>query len=326
MISASTTYRLANWRLGNQQRVFSQELLAGASVWRSLVHLAQANQASSNTYLGPSVPGIALPIFGEPADVGTSVQAVAGLVVQTIAYQADLDDSEFMSALESAGSTRVVRRSSRTTDLSLGGAWMGASLRADIKRQAPKGIELPNTAQATPEIIDQLLTSIQAEGLMPVLVFDDTDRWFRSAGGAISHHDLALSFFGTVLPELRQRPAGLVVAAHTNYLDAADLAEHLRSTIEHQIRIPVLANKDAVGKVIRSRVIAHTTPEDPASAPSLAEVFQDAALDRLSELCLSEFDGAVRDVLRTVHVAVTEACNGGFETVTPELIDQAAVW
>lgn len=159
-----------------------------------------------------------------------------------------------------------------------------------------------------------------------MLVFDDTDRWFRKTGGTVNHHDLALAFFGTILPELRQRPSGLVVAAHANYLHDKDLADHLRTTIENRIDIPALTSADALGKVVHSRIVAHTSPDNPIAAPPLGDVFDDAALSRLYDLYHSEFAGALRGVIRTIHVAVTEACNGRFETVTTELVDQAAAW
>ena len=124
---------------------------------------------------------------------------------------------------------------------------MGAELRVDIQRQA-SNTELPRTAQATLEVVNQLLTAIQGDNLMPVLVFDDTDRWFRKAGGTMDHHDLALTFFGTVLPELRQLPTSIVIAAHNDYLNNTDLANHLRATIESRINIPELPSTEALGK------------------------------------------------------------------------------
>ena len=199
---------------------------------------------------------------------------------------------------------------------------MGVGIQADVKRQVPPNTELPITTQATLEVVHQLLTIIQKDDLMPVLVFDDTDRWFRNVGSSVSYQDLALAFFGTVLPELRQLPTGMVVAVHTNYLKDTELADHLRASIELRVNIPELTSANALGKVIHSRVIAHTS-DDPATPP-LGAVISPTAVDRLHELYHRESPGTLRDVIRTVRVAVTDACNGGFDTVTPELIDQAA--
>ncbi len=278
--------------------------------------------------LGPAIPGIApipIPVFGEPAATVTSVQAVAGLIIQTLVNHADLDDSERVEALRSASTRRLVTSTSRTSGLTLGGNWMGIGIQANVKRQVPPNTELAVTTQATLEVVHQLLTILQKDDLMPVLVFDDTDRWFRNVGSSVSYQDLALAFFGTILPELRQLPTGMVVAVHTNYLKDTELADHLRASIELRVNIPQLTSPNALRKVIHSRVIAHTS-DDPTTAPPLGAIISPTAVDRLYELYQTEFPGVLRDVIRTVHVAVADACNGGFDTVTPELIDQAAAW
>lgn len=278
--------------------------------------------------LGPLTPGIApiaVPIFAEPYDFVTNVQAVASLIIQTLADRAGLGDQERADALEGASPKRTIPRRTRITGLSMGGGWMGAHLQVEVKRQVPSPTDLPRTAQATLEVLEQLLVAIQEDGYTPVLVFDDTDRWFRTVG-AISHHDLALAFFGTVLPEFRQLSTGMVVAAHNTYMKNPAVADQLRSTVEIPINIPTLPSADALGQVIRSRIVAHTCPGDPASSPPLTDVIQAAAVNRLQELYSAEFRFSLRDVIRTVHVAVTEACNGGYDTLTPELVSQAAAW
>lgn len=275
--------------------------------------------------LGPTEPGIApilLPVFRESVEVVTSVQAVAGLIIQTLVDYADLTDTGRRDALRRAAPKRVVSSRSRT-GVSVGGSWMGAGLSIGVRRQAPGDMVLPRTAGATLETVHQLLTAIQEDDLMPILVFDDTDRWFRSVGHKVSHHDLALAFFGRVLPELRQLPAGLVVAAHNNYLEREDLAGHLRDTIEGRIDIPTLDSVYSLGKVVHSRVIVHMSPDRPEEAPPLSEIADDDVLGRLYDLYRDGFAGSLRDVIRTVHMAVTDACNARFESITPSLIDQA---
>lgn len=277
--------------------------------------------------LGPAVPEIApilVPVFGEPAQTVTSVQAVAGLIIQALVDHADLDDRTRTEALGSASGRRVVPSTTRISGLTLGGGWMNVGVQADVRRQVLPATNLPVTAQAALEVVHQLLTIIQGDDLMPVLVFDDTDRWLRNVGGTVSHQNLALAFFGTVLPELRQLPTGIVVAIHTNYLKGPQLPGHLRASIEILVNIPELATEDALGKVIHSRVIAHTSPDKPTAAPPLRAIISPIAVSRLHKLYKNELPGDLRDILRTVHVAVTDACNNRFDTVTPDLIDQAA--
>lgn len=88
--------------------------------------------------LGPVAPGVApipIPVFGEPAAVVTSVQAVAGLMIQTLVNHADLDDSERIKALGSASRRRVVPSTGRAGGLTLGGGWMGVGVHAELRRQ-----------------------------------------------------------------------------------------------------------------------------------------------------------------------------------------------
>jgi energy-coupling factor transporter ATP-binding protein EcfA2 len=270
--------------------------------------------------LGPTAEGVApilVPVSGEPSDLAGNVQGVAGLIIQTIVDHSHLPERDRTSALESAASTRSVQPSTRTNRLTLGGAWMGAELKAAIDQQVPPTLELPRTAQASLEVVDQLLTLIQGDHLMPVLVFDDTDRWFR---GDDQHERTAQAFFSRVLPELRERPAGLVVSMQSAYLDDDTLSGDLRATFETRIDIPALTSTDALARVLQSRVVAH------AGDVALSEVIDQAAVDRLYDLYHTDFAGALRDVIRTAHVALTEACNNRFPTVTVELIDQAAAW
>lgn len=278
--------------------------------------------------LGPTVPAVApipVPVAGEPADTVTNVRSVAGLIIQTLVdNHVELDDLKRSEALRSASPNRVVPSTTRTTGLTLTGGWMGARLQAEVRRQALPDVQLPQTAQATLEVVHQLLSAIHADDLMPVLVFDDTDRWLRTVGGSVSYRDTALAFFGTVVVELRQLPAGMVVAVHTNYLEDSQLAAHIRSSVGLRVDVPHPLTADALGKVIHSRVTAHTFPDSPTRVPSLDEVITPVAVDRLHELYRSGHLGSLRDVIRIVHVAVTDACNGGFDAVTPELVDQAA--
>ena len=276
--------------------------------------------------LNPGIAPIAVPIFGEPANIVTKVQAVAGLIIQTLTDRADLSDDERAHALESAGAQRLVLQQRRIAGLTLGGGWMGAGLQLEIRRQAPSQTALLRTTQATLEVLEQLLTAIHKDGLTPVLVFDDTDRWFRTVGGNVDYQDLALAFFGTVLPELRQLSAGIVVAAHNTYMENPALADQLRATVEIPIEIPTLPSASALGQVIHSRVAVHTSPDNPVAALPLADVIQAAALDRFHELYQTEFQKSLRAVIRTVHVAVTEACNRRYDLVTPDLVNQAAAW
>ena len=277
--------------------------------------------------LGPLAQGVSpiqIPVFAESVDVITDVRAVAGMIIQEIVKQTEMSDAERSNAMQWASSQRPLDSRSVISGVSVGALLMGTGLRAEIKRQTTHSMTLPNTASATLEIADQLLKAIKAEELVPVLVFDDTDKWFRERESENSEYqDVAIRFFGEVLTEMRQLSAGLVVAVHDRYLENELLKDHIGNTIESRIDIPYLTSSDALGKVIHSRVVKHCVPSVADKIPSLDELLLQEALDRLHDLYQSDFSGSLRKVIRRVHVALTDACSGGFEVITPELITQA---
>jgi len=277
--------------------------------------------------LGPLAQGVApihIPVFAEPADIVTNVQAVAGMIIQQIVQHAQMSEAERKHALQWASSHRPLDYRASTTSFKADVSWTGAGLGAEIKRQAPSNMTLPNTASDTLTIVDQLLNVIKEDKLMPVLVFDDTDRWFHEIESEnTEYHDIAIKFFGLVLTEIRQLSTGLVAAVHPRYLEDEQLNDHISNTIESPIDIPLLTSVSALGKVLYSRVVQHCSPADADNAPSLDDVLLPEALDRLYGLYQGDFSGSLRRVISRVHVALTDACNGGFEVITPELITQA---
>ena len=277
--------------------------------------------------LGPMVERIApilVPVAGESGDVVTNVQAVSGMIIQQIVQHEGRTDTERKKVLRWASSQRPLDSKVRTSSVSVGITWMGIDLRTEIKRQVPNNTVLPNTASGTLEIVDQLLATIQKDDLMPVLVFDDTDRWFQRVDARDSiHNDYAMGFFGNVLTEFRQLKAGMVVAVHNNYLENSQLKNYIDNVVENRVTIPTLRSVGALGKVIMSRVEVHCSPSDSDDISSLDEVMTMDALDELYQLYQKDFFGSLRMVVRRMHGALADACNGGFEIITPDLIHQA---
>ncbi len=279
--------------------------------------------------LGPLAQGVApihIPVFAESANIVTNVQAVAGMIIQQLVQHAGMSEAERKHALQWASSQRPLDYRASITSFKADASWTGAGLGAEIKRQAPSNMTLPNTASGTLEIVDHLLNAIKEDKLMPVLVFDDTDRWFREIESEnTEYYDIAIRFFGSVLTEIRQLSTGLVLAVHPRYLENEQLNDHIGNTIESPIDIPLLTSVSALGKVLYSRVVKHSSPTGTDNVPSLDEVLSPEALDRLYDLYQCYFSGSLREAIRKVHIALTDACNGGFEVITPELITQA-VW
>ncbi len=277
--------------------------------------------------LGPAVPKVApipVPVSAEPADVVTNVQSVASRLIQTLVRNSDLKESDRSRALESASSKRLVSSPKNRLDVSFGFSWMGPSMRAEVRRQAPSDLLIDRSADETLEVVVQLLTSIINDDLTPILIFDDTDKWFRSPGSDTDYYKLALNFFDDVLPVFCELPAGIVVALHSNYVANESVKESLPSSIGNRLEIPILPSAEALGKVIRSRIIAHLSPEEPSEVPELIDFLEESALERLFELHQGRFKGSLREVIRVVHTALAQACDDRYEKLTPELIDLAA--
>ena len=177
---------------------------------------------------------------------------------------------------------------------------MGANISADLSRQAPTVEAIDRSATDTLEVVDQMLTTFRREGVAPVLVFDDTDRWL--GGSAYADPDaLVRAFFGTVLPALAGLRCSLVVAVHRHYLNDESVRQEIERTLETRIDVPALTEPAAIGEVLGSRVRAHA---DPGACPDLSEVITQDAVVRLFTHYHAGLRGELRGVLRTAHVAL----------------------
>lgn len=129
-----------------------EDRLAGATRRGERIAIVGGSGKSSliEHVLGPASPGIApipVPVFGEPATTVTSVQAVAGLIIQTLVNHAELNEAERFAALGAASTRRVVPSRRLIGGLTLGGAWMGVGIQAQVKHQVSPSTDLPRTAQ-----------------------------------------------------------------------------------------------------------------------------------------------------------------------------------
>ena len=277
--------------------------------------------------LGPLAEGVApivVPVAIEPNEIVSEPRAmfahVAAEIARVAAHSTALSSSEREEALARLSAQRAVGRV-RGRSLRLAGGWMGTTLSAELARQASPSQSIVRSAAETLEVVDQMLATIHAEGLVPVLVFDDTDRWL--SGAFDNHEDLAWSFFGRVLPALAGLRCAIVVAVHRRYLADNALRLEIERVLETRIELPALRDPNSVGAVLESRVRAHR----PDAAASLADVISDDAVTRLFELYGTGLRGELRGVLRTAHVALTDACDSGAEVITVALIDAAyAAW
>ena len=252
--------------------------------------------------LGPLVAGVApvvVPVAREAFDVAREPRAMFAHLVSVIgayAHEASLlDDRGRDEALGRVTAQRPVGRApGRSGRLTLG--WMGAQLGAELARQATPSGSLDRSATETLETVHQMVETIRAEAVMPVLVFDDTDRWVSGSAYA-DPAALDSGFFGRVLPDLTELRCGLVVAVHRRYLQ-----------------------DDAT----RTAIQRTHTGDDGAS---IGDVVTDTAVRRLFDHYRQGLRGELRGVVGAVHIALAEACDDRVAVIGPELIEDAlTVW
>jgi len=272
--------------------------------------------------LGPLVEGIApflVPISGESTQLVREPRAMAFHVLRTIADVAGRHGlvEQADAAVQQGAPVRLVGgdRVNAKVAVTLG------VISAEVGRQARDASALERSAAAILEVTEQVLVGIGGRGLTPVLVFDDTDKWLRSSGFE-QPEPLVRGFFARTLLQLRELSCALVASVHPEYLTMAEVPEALERVVGTRVDVPVLPDVDALGKVLASRVGAHTV-DDPErwAGWDLADIIAPDALQRLFDHYRSGLAHELRSVVRAVHAALAEACDAGMDRLTAELVD-----
>lgn len=249
--------------------------------------------------LGPLVEGVApipVPVAVEGPEVAGDPVLFSGHLVRTIARHVEhampRDAGEAQQAVER--STPTVGE--RTVRHRFGGAigWLRA------KVQLAKELESVNEAhpRSSAEIFDQakrMLRLIEQYELRPVLVFDDTDKWF---GTTVEDPDRYLEgFFGRVVRLIAEElGVAAVLAVHHAYLEHSAYAK-AAGFVETTIRVPRLPNAESLGRLLERRA-------------SGRKVFEPDALERLFAYYHQGSESDLRQrVLLIVHTALAQACD-----------------
>lgn len=276
--------------------------------------------------LGPLAEGLApivVPVARESYDVVRDPRAMFAHLVSVIsahAQQASLVDNRARDdVLANVAWQRPVGRSGgRSGRLTIG--WMGAQIGAELARQASPATSVERSATELLETVHQMVEIIRREQLMPVLVFDDTDRWLTGAAYA-EPTTLVGGFFGRVLPDLAELRCSLVVAVHRRYLNDPVGRDAIRRTLDTPIEVPSLTSGTGIASVLESRIRVH------ADGATIDDVMAEAAVDRLYGHYRQGLRGELRGVVGAAHIALTEACDDRVDVIGAERIDDAiAVW
>ena len=212
-----------------------------------------------------------------------------------------------VSAASVAGNVRTVmnrRRHSGGVRLALG--WLQGDLAQEITRQTQT--EQPISLREKSELLAQTLRRIQADGLMPVIVFDDTDRWFGDASA-----DIVTGFFRDIVRWLTDLPVAVVVAAHRHYLEPADLRRDRLEFLDTEIELPRLKDVNGLTKLLDRRISLNVY-ETAFTGATCKDVFVDGAIDSL----FVAYDDvrSLRRVIQIVHAALAEATSAGSDAIS----------
>lgn len=213
--------------------------------------------------LGPLVEGLApltVPVALERPEIATEpadfADHLASLIARWVRY-AQPDDAGQVDAI-----TR--RKAAATQKFSLAPSWLEAKVELGYELQ--RAAEQPATS-ATERITQaaQLLDLINADGLVPVIVLDDTDRWLATSWQPDSVR-LRQGFFGRIVRLIADElGAAAVVAVHPEYL--ADPAyQQAQGFLEPVVTVPPIPGPQAVAAILRRRcelALDHTGAVDP---------------------------------------------------------------
>ena len=112
----------------------------------------------------------------------------------------------------------AARGARRPTKVSIAPSWMGVRLELTAELDSATAPPAPRTGQEVIEQARRILELISARALLPVLVFDDTDKWLQVSAPADSIR-LVDGFFGRVVRLLAEElPAAAVIAVHDQYV------------------------------------------------------------------------------------------------------------
>lgn len=260
--------------------------------------------------LGPLVEGVAplpIPVAVEAPEVARDPVEFAGHLIRTVARYVQLahptEASAARALVERSGGTTDQQRRGRRFGGSIG--WLAARLELATELQSvTSGLPRPSS-----EVFDHaraILDLIVAHGLQPILVFDDTDKWF---GAAFDNTDELLDgFFGRIVRLLSEElSAPSVLAVHRGYLSHPAYQQAL-GFVETTIRIPAVPDAGALGEILALRAAEHGVRH--------GDILTGDALDLLFE---HYHAGATSDLRRRVlfvaHTALAHACDDSADLI-----------
>lgn len=192
-------------------------------------------------------------------------------------------------------------------------------LKADAAREVSAIIGGADLERSTDDVlgtVDRVIEVLYANGLVPMIVLDDTDRWLRI--GETDRRELVAAFFGTIVRMLAERGCGLVVAVHESYFGIEEYRVGTRGFLTESIRLPALNSTEQLASILRHRVALQI------ESASLADVFDEGVVANCFNYYETAWAKSLRWTLQAVHDALTLACADGTERIVLSHLDDAA--
>lgn len=196
--------------------------------------------------------------------------------------------------------------------------WLDIGLAADLQRQTD--VQVGVTADEKLEVVNQILVRISEEGLQPVLIFDDTDRWIPGAGYENPKQSVE-AFFGRVVRWIGDLGFAVVVAVHARYFDDVAPRSQLLDALDTSIDLPRLPSRAALSQVLSRRLTVACAQSEHVDS-SLDDAFDDEAIDLLYAW-YEEEERTIRNVVKVAHVATSEAADAGLSRIAAASVSAA---
>lgn len=208
------------------------------------------------------------------------------------------------------------RRDTRTR-IELGGSyWL---LRGRLAREVVDSLDHGEAYRPIADLrvaAGEVLAAIAAEGLVPVLVCDDTDR-LLGVGEVEQRQTLFDGFFGEVVRELSELEAALILSAHDRYAVQPGYRAATQGLLEG-FDVPSMTKAEQFARVVDARLAF----VDEVPGAGWADLVAGDVLDGLL-LAYHEQDRSLRRTLSTLRGAIALAAGDGADRVELRHLDAA---
>ncbi|MDE0066241.1 MAG: hypothetical protein OXN44_05120 [Acidimicrobiaceae bacterium] len=272
--------------------------------------------------LGPtaeSVAPILVPVHS--LEMGaTKAELIADAILSQLLRQARAVGHRTPDAKNSVGQQRkVINVNRRTKSLGLGVQVPGWWARTEIAEQIEQQISTTEMIALVDklDVIRLCLQSVRRDSLMPVFVFDDTDRWTVTAEDTIVE-----GFFGSAIRWLAEIDASVVVATHTRYLAANVGGPELLTFLDTRVELPRVPSVGHLSSILERRIQVHLDEEHGGEhSARLNDVVESSAIDELFQHY--ERGLSLRRVMQLAHIALAETVDAGAGKITGREIEAA---